>query len=102
MNQQVLFTFPLDEFEEIQKRWIRDVITEINSTAKPESRKPRETYGTRKEVAKELKISLPTLNELTKTGIIKSYRISGRVLYKWEEVMLAVTEVKTSKYRHNE
>ena len=76
MENQILLTIPLTEFEEIQKRWIKDVITEINTAAKPESTKPREIYGTRKEVAKVLKISLPTLNELSKTGIIKSYKIS--------------------------
>ena len=34
------------------------------------------------EVASMLKISLPTLNEWSKRGIIQSYRIGSRVLYK--------------------
>lgn len=48
------------------------------------------TYFTRKEVALLLKISLPTLNELTKKGKLVSYRIGTRVLYKIEEVHLAL------------
>ena len=40
----------------------------------------------RKEVACLLKISLPTLNEWTKAGILKSYRVGSRVLYKLQEV----------------
>ncbi len=69
-------------------------------TSQPPQQTPqRETFGTRKEVAKELHISLPTLNELTKDGTIPGNRISGRVLYKWEDVYKAVKEIKTLKYR---
>ena len=32
-------------------------------------------------------------------GVIKSYKIQGRVLYKWEDVLLAVKEVRTLKYK---
>lgn len=102
MTNQILVSIPLSEFETNLKDWVKDAISEANSKTKSEIPLPRETYGTRKEVAKELKISLPTLHELTKKGIIKSYKISGRVLYKWEDVMRAVTEVRTSKYRRNE
>lgn len=101
MTNQILLTIPLSEFEVIQKNWIKEVLNEINSTAKPEPPQKRETYGTRKEVAKELKISLPTLNELSKTGVIKSYKISGRVLYKWADIIEAVHEVRTQKYKRD-
>jgi excisionase family DNA binding protein len=43
-------------------------------------------YLTRKEVAKMLRITLPTLHEWTKLGWIPSYRIGTRVLYKNNEV----------------
>ena len=41
---------------------------------------------TRKEVAEMLKISLVTLNEWTKKGVLTSYRIGNRVRYKSHEV----------------
>ena len=64
----------------------------------PQSSKPS-TFGTRKEVSKELRISLPTLNDITKRGQLKAYRIGGRVLYKWEEVMRSLEEIRSLKYK---
>ncbi|WP_262884008.1 helix-turn-helix domain-containing protein [Muricauda hadalis] len=52
---------------------------------------------TRKETAKLLCISLPTLNDWTKTGIVKAHRIGNRVLYKEQEVLEALNEVRTLK-----
>lgn len=43
-------------------------------------------FYTRKEVAKLLHVSLPTLNEYTKQGRLKSKRINRRVLYDANEV----------------
>lgn len=57
------------------------------------------TLLTRENTAKLLCISLPTLNEWTKQGVVKAFRIGGRVLYKLEDVNNALTEVKTSKKR---
>jgi excisionase family DNA binding protein len=49
-------------------------------------------YITRKDTAKLLHISLPTLNDWTKDGTLKSYRIGTRILYKPEEVTETVTQ----------
>lgn len=51
-----------------------------------------EKYLTRGEVASFLKISLPTLHRYTKDGILKSYRIVGKVRYKLEDVENALKE----------
>lgn len=48
--------------------------------------KEEKKYRTRKKVAKKLHISLPTLNEYTKSGKLKGYRIMGRLLYSEDEV----------------
>lgn len=50
----------------------------------------------REQTAKTLCISLPTLNQWTKSGIIKALRIGNRVLYRLEDINDALTEVKTS------
>lgn len=50
---------------------------------------------TRKQTAERLKISLPTLNELTKSGKIRGYRIGNCVRYKSAEVQLALTQIRT-------
>ena len=46
------------------------------------SKVKRVKYITRKETASHLKISLPTLQEWTKLGILKSIKIGNRVLYR--------------------
>jgi excisionase family DNA binding protein len=59
----------------------------------------KDKYLTRHEVAKLLRISLPTLNELTKKGKLIGYRIGGRVLYKESEVESSLHQIVTSKYK---
>ena len=53
---------------------------------------------TRKEVAKLLRVSLPTLHDWTKRGIIKGYRIEGKVYYKRSEIEESLTEIQAQKY----
>jgi excisionase family DNA binding protein len=56
-------------------------------------------YLSRKEVAKLLKITLPTLHDWTKLGFLKSYKIGTRVLYKPGEVKEAVEKVSLIKHK---
>ncbi len=52
-----------------------------------------EKFLTRKETADKLNVSLPTLNEYTKKGIINGYRFGVRVLYKLSEIEAALTQM---------
>lgn len=54
-------------------------------------------YMTRKEVADFLHVSLPTLHDWTKTGLIKSYKIGNRVLFKSDEVEESLKGIKFSR-----
>ncbi len=76
------------------KTLIREVNAEMFAAIQPKPQ-PKDKYITRREVADKISISLPTLNEYTKTGKLKAYRIGGRVLYKESEVEAALIE----KYR---
>lgn len=58
-----------------------------------------EIYLSRKEVSKQLKISLPTLNNLTKQGAITGYRIGKRVLYKKSDINSALHLIDSNKYK---
>ncbi|MFM9987375.1 helix-turn-helix domain-containing protein [Flavobacterium sp.] len=51
---------------------------------------------TRKQTASFLCISLPTLHDWTKTGIIKAHRIGNRVLYKNDEINDSLSQINTS------
>lgn len=55
----------------------------------------------RAEVANLLKITLPTLHEWTKLGLLQSYKIGNRVLYNSEEIENAVKKSAIIKYKIN-
>ena len=76
---------------------LRAVIREELSLLNPKETTPR--FLTRQEVATLLKISLPTLNEYTRTGVIKGSRIGTRVLYNEESIREAIKEIPSLKYR---
>ena len=56
-------------------------------------------YITRIEVAELLKISLPTLHDWSKNGILQSYKIGKRVLYKAMEIEEAIKKVSSIKHK---
>ena len=56
-------------------------------------------FISRADVAKLLKITLPTLHDWTKLGWLKSYKIGHRVLYKPHEVMEAVKTTSINKHK---
>ena len=46
---------------------------------------------TKAETAQILQISLPTLHDYTKRGLIKSYRLGTKIRYKFQEVEESLT-----------
>lgn len=69
-----------------------------NTTQKP----PSQTHFlSRTEVAKLLKISLPTLHEWTKLEWLQSYKIGNRVLYKIDEIEEAIRKTTIQKHKRN-
>lgn len=79
------------------KRVIEEVVESNLSKLSLPKHQNQNLLLTRKETAKLLCISLPTLNDWTKTGIVKAHRIGNRVLYKEQEVLEALNEVRTLK-----
>ena len=49
-------------------------------------------YITRKEVAALLQITLPTVHDWTKKGVLRAYKIGKRVYYKPAEVTAAMIQ----------
>jgi len=56
-------------------------------------------YLTRQEAASLLRITLPTLHEYTKAGIIHASRIGTRVLYAEDDILTSVKEIPVQKYK---
>ena len=92
-NSTLIQNVTAEELSETLRSVIREELSLINT----KETAPR--YLSRQEVATLLKISLPTLNEYTRTGIIKGSRIGSRVLYAESDVKEAVKDIPTLKYR---
>ena len=68
----------------------------LNGNAKAnQSETAPEKLLTRIETAKLLGVTLPTIIDWQKKGILKGYRIGNRIRYKHAEIMETVTNNKT-------
>ena len=65
----------------------------------PQQNDKQSEYLTRKDVAQRLKITLPTLHEWCKVGILKPYKIGARVLFKEVEVIETLEKVPSFKHK---
>uniref|UniRef100_UPI0039A72FAA helix-turn-helix domain-containing protein n=1 Tax=Ornithobacterium rhinotracheale TaxID=28251 RepID=UPI0039A72FAA len=61
-----------------------------NAMAQPQPENIKETLLTRKETAQMLSVSLVTLNNWRKSGVLIPYRIGNKVRYKENEVLNAL------------
>ena len=95
--ENVLFT----SFKESDlKKMIREVLDEkLKSVPEPKKITQNITYLNRFEVADRLRISLPTLNNWSKEGIVQSYRIGNRVLFIEDEINSALKVVRNLKHK---
>jgi len=89
-----MFSAPF--IEQLKTEISEEVFSKISSllqTAQTPS--PETELITRKQVAKLLGVSLPTINSYTKTGKIKGYRIGNRIRYKRNEIENSLLQIKT-------
>ena len=94
-DQILLHSTPLSELREIISEAVAEQFQKNATVATPS---PAPEYLTRQETAKILQISLPTLSEWTKAGIIKGYHINSRVRYKRYEIEDSLQEITSIKY----
>lgn len=95
--QNIIFSqIPIEDFKNVITETIREELKQFNSS-KPQ---PETTeLITRQETARILDISLPTLNDWTKKGIVTGYRIATRVRYNKNEILTSLKQIHTLKYR---
>ena len=89
----MLSTLELSDIKKVVEEVIENKLKNLN----PQPEKEGLKLLSRKDTAKLLCISLPTLHDWTKTGIVKAHRIGNRILYKLEEVNGALKMIQTSK-----
>ena len=78
--------------EEDFRNDLRSIVAETIKEMTPKQKVVSEPeYLTRQETATKFKISLVTLNRLTNSGILTSYKIGGRVLYRTDQIKTALS-----------
>lgn len=92
MQNVLLSPISLEQFKtEISQSVKQELENHFRSVTTP---KPETVLITRKEAAKILGVSLPTLLDWTKTGRVTGYRIATRVRYKRAELETSLTQIK--------
>lgn len=92
-DQFVLSAIPRTELVNDIAEAVRDMIT-----AQPAAYSPiPEELLTRVETAQLLSITLPTLRDYTRRGLVEGYRIGSRVRYKRSEVLGSLQQIRTSR-----
>ncbi len=81
------------EFTELLRSVVREELTAIQPD------KNSNKYLSRQEAAEMLHITLPTLWEYTKLGLIEGSRIGRRVLYSEQAIQDAVKSIPSLRYK---
>ena len=94
MEKIMLSPITIDELATVIQMTVKREFETIHNSQKPE---PNNDYLSRKETCQILGISLPTLNDYTKKGLVPSYRIGARIRYKKEEVLNSLSHRQFTK-----
>lgn len=92
MNDLILCSIPLNELITVISETVKIEFEKHNPTPQPDNE-----YISRKETSQILGVSLPTLNDYTKKGLVPSYRIGSRIRYKKEEVFNSLNQRQFTK-----
>jgi excisionase family DNA binding protein len=91
MDQQIVLSpVPLTD---LVGQIVRAIRADMDNATPP----PPEELQTREETARQLHVTQPTLRSYVRKGYVKSYRIGNRVLYKRNEVLDALQQMRTAK-----
>ena len=99
MQTQILINgISFDDFQStIQAIVSNEVQKAVEQLTPPKDDTPE--YLTRKQTAEILGVSLPTLHDWTKNGVLPAKRIGGSVRYEKQAVYDSLKDIKTIKYR---
>lgn len=98
-NQIILSGISFDQLQDSIRTTVRNEVEKIFTGLQKIS--PTPELITRKETAHLLGISLPTLNEWTKNGVLPAQRIGTRIRYNRADVYSSLKDVETLKYRRS-
>jgi excisionase family DNA binding protein len=100
MDNRLVMIQPEEFKEEFKTELLEELANMLDEKLGQQSSqpdKPIEKYMTRSEVCDMLKMSLPTVDQLAKEGILKAHKIKNRVLFIRSEVEQAVEKKTLTK-----
>jgi excisionase family DNA binding protein len=83
--------------QQLKESILSDVRTELKEIVLNFQPQLQPEYLTRKEVAKILKVSLVTLTDWNKKGVLKPYRLGNLIRYKRVELDQALISINSKK-----
>jgi len=83
--------------QEFRENILSDFRTELESFSKNFLPKEQPEYLTRDEVASILKISMSTISDWNKKGILNPYRLGNTIRYKSNEIDQALISINLKK-----
>jgi predicted DNA-binding transcriptional regulator AlpA len=97
-NQTLLIPLDVDALASMMRGIVRD---ELAQYVPPPPKPPLPEYLTRKEVCDLFRISLPTLHDWERQGVIipPKVRLNGRVRYRRDEVQTALDKGRGLKHK---
>lgn len=95
--EQVVFTqVPIVDLQGYIAQTIKE---QFEAIRKAESTPDPDELVTRKEAARYLGLSLPTLHDYSQRGIVTAYRLGSRVRYRRGDLSNALLKVRAAKYQ---
>lgn len=95
MKQILLTEMSEEELSSMIENSVITAFLKLKSQEEPK----KDKLLSRQEAAILIDVSLPTLNEYTKSGKVKGYRLGGKVKYKESELLEAMNAIEPLKYR---
>ena len=92
MEQIQITQLSPETFRELVSEVIREQIEDFHKD-------PPDQLITREDLSRKLKISLPTISQYTKDGILKGRKIGNRIYYRWSEVLESAIIIESRKRR---
>ena len=100
MQNIILTQFSVEQFQSEIANAVRLGLEQSQTTQNTTTTTTEQTeLLTRNEVCNLLHITLPTLHNWTKEGLITGYRIGTRIRYKRAEVLATLNKVQQIKFR---
>lgn len=95
-NEKILFSFPIGEILEKFKPMISSIVAAEIAKNTPKPSLEADDWLTKKETAKLLGLSYPTITKYTRNGVLKGFRMGSSIRYKRKDILASMQQMGTT------